>query len=242
MINSMDKIDSWHLQRWGKFTASENVKLFSPAKDSMFGEGAWTYINSKALQMITHMEERPELEEVKSLLHGKVHEYPAFSRYVNTTRNFNMVYMGDENPIFLDHEELMHEAGGTPDAGIIDMRNYKVELGLEIKCPRNSMYHFERLKWKNQWDIKEGYKLVYTQIQHLLLISGAPEWHFVSFDDRFKREADKMKIIEVKPDKPFQGKLMIRLEKAIAEKYRTIANLWDIDEIVDRESFLKYAA
>jgi hypothetical protein len=243
MIHKLSNVDDWHLQRWGKFTASENNKLFAAGTGTnLFGVGAVSYIKAKAIQMCTDMHERPELEEVASLLHGKAHEFPAFQMYIQRTRNFRMAYLGDETPVFLDHEDLMYEAGGTPDAGIIDFKKGKVELGLEIKCPKNSQYHFDRLLWKDQWDVKEKYPLVYTQIQHLLMITKAPEWHFASFDDRFKQDSKKIKIIEVKPDIAYQGKLMIRLEKAISEKYRLIALHYNNDNIVDRESFLKFAA
>jgi hypothetical protein len=242
MIHRLSSNDEWHLQRWGKFTSSENVKLLSSGGGAvMFGGGAITYIKTKALQMCTHMHEKPELEEVASLLHGKAHEFPAYQMYCDVTRNFKMSYLGDDTPVFLDDEEFMDEAGGTPDIINITKAN-TIDLGAEIKCPKNSMYHFDRLKWKSQWDIKENYPLVYTQMQHLLLITKAHEWHFISYDDRFRIKEKRIKIIEVKPDVAFQGKLRIRIQKAIVDKYRFVAEHLDIDAIVDRESFLKYAA
>src|SRR5690348_18418344 len=112
-----DSVDKWFQERWSRFTASENYKLMSNnSKGEVFGDPAWGYIKQKALEMITRMWERPELEENKALLHGKMYEYPAYERYVLTTKNENMVYCGTENPIFLEYTPLSRDSGGSPDA------------------------------------------------------------------------------------------------------------------------------
>lgn len=225
----MDNIDAWLSKRRGKFTASEAFKLLSPSKgDQLFGSGAWTYIKQKAIEMTTKLWERPELEEVESLLHGRAHEYPAYEAYIRATGHTDLVYMGDENPIFCPHPVLVDEFGGTPDCADINVVNGegKISFGIEIKCPKNPGVHFERLKWKDQFDLKEKYILVYTQIQSLMMCTGAPLWHFVSWDDRQILKAAKMKIIEVKPDKAFQTTLEIRIKQAIREKYRLISEYY----------------
>ena len=223
MINGIDPVDKWYLDRYGKFTASENHKLISPAKVNKFwSETADTYIEDRAIQCITDLWERPELEEVKSLLWGKVHEYPAYEAYVNATRNYSMAYLGTENPLFFEYDPLKDESGGTPD--IVNWSASKsVDMGAELKCPKNPAYHFRRLNWKDQWDIKEGYILCYTQIQNLMMITGAQEWHFVSFDDRQKIKSKKIKIIPVYPDKKFQDNLDARIRLAIKEKYKLLS-------------------
>lgn len=220
MINNTDPIDLWFIQRWTKFTASENNKLLTGgSKGEMFGSGAMTYIKTKALEMSTVMHERPELEEVKSLLWGKVYEYPAYEWYVNETKNYSMKYLGTETPLFLEYEPLANESGGSPD--VINLNNdAKIDAGAEIKCPKVSLYHFDRLIWKDQWDLKENYIQVYSQIQNLLMITGAEFWDFVSFDDRQSLKSKKGKIISVKPDKKFQDNLDIRIRAAIKEKYK----------------------
>lgn len=231
----MDKIDQWHQKRWGRFTASEVHKLLVPGKNSMFGDGANTYIEEKAIQMTTTMWDRPELEEVASLLHGKAHEYPAYVEYVRQTRNNSVIYMGDENPMFIPHSTLGDEFGGTPDCADITDSGI-ITFGVEIKCPKNPKYHFRRLKWKDQWNIREEYSLVYAQIQSLLMITGAQEWHFVSYDDRQVSKAHKIKIIPVTPDKNYQNNLEIRLRQAIAEKYRLISEIYNI-QVTNRREF-----
>ncbi len=212
-------LDQWHLQRWSKFTASENYKLLAPSGVSMFSPGGYTYIRYKVLQMTTNMWQRPELDEVESLLHGKVHEYPAYKAMMAATRYQNLIYLGEDRPLFLEYEPLEGESGGSPDS--ISLRSdATVDVVAEIKCPKDSMKHFDRHYWKDQWDVKEKYIQAYTQIQNLMMITGAGLGLFVSYDDRQKVVAKKIKIIDILPDKKFQDNLDIRLRMAIKEKHR----------------------
>lgn len=221
--------DEWYEKRWGKYTASEDYKLLGATKpNEKWSSGAITYIEQKAIEAVSALWERPELEEVKSLLYGKVHEYPAYEAYVRATRNYSMTYLGSENPIFIEHEKLIGESGGTPDVANI-LESGAIDMGAEIKCPKNPIYHFRRLKWSNQWDIKEGYPLCYVQMQKLMLITGATEWHFVSFDDRQLYKSKKAKIIQVFPDTKMQDMLEVKIEMAIKEKYRIISENFGVE-------------
>jgi hypothetical protein len=148
-FDKSDRLDQWFLARWSKFTASENYKLMAKGVGHLFSPGGYAYIKQKALECCTHMVERPEMEEVKALLHGKMYEYPAYQALVQATGMQNLLYLGTENPLFLEYEALKGESGGSPDAITLDS-HAKVELIAEIKCPKNTMYHFERLKWKDQ--------------------------------------------------------------------------------------------
>jgi hypothetical protein len=217
-----EKKEKWFQQRWAKLTASENYKLLTnDKKGNCFGATAWDYIEEKAMQMCTVMWEKPSLDGVESILHGGMYEYPAYQEYVRVTGLTNMIYLGTENPLFLDDEELLGESGGSPD--VIMMNNdLQIIRGAELKCPKNPMNHFKRLKWTSQWDVKENYIQAYTQIQNLLKISKAPEWDFVSFDERMKNPALKIKVITCYPDKKFQDNLHLRTIKAVEEKYKII--------------------
>lgn len=229
-----DALDAWFLARRGKFTASEDYKLLGDMKKDTWG----SHIEAKAIEMSTEMWEKPELEEAKSLLWGKVYEYPAYEAYVSATKNYSMTYMGSEHPIFLDYELLTGESGGTPDVGNIN-DSFKMDYGAELKCPKNPAYHFRRLSWKSQWDIKENYILAYTQIQKLIMVTGAFGWDFSSYDDRQISKSRKSKIIEVKPDKKFQDNLHVRMELAIRAKYKLLAETFNDESIKDRGAFLK---
>ena len=223
----MDKLDEWHMRRWARFTASESYKLLVSGTNKMFGAGAWTYIEQKALEMTTSMQERPELDEAKSILHGRAHEFPAYLEYVAQTNNKDLIYLGDENPMFYPYLPLAEESGGTPDCAMVSESGL-ITMGAEIKCPKNPVNHFRRLKWKDQWDVKQEYISCYTQAQFLMMCTGATQWDFVSYDDRQLVKSKKIKIIPIYPDKNFQNNLEVRVRQAIKEKYTLISEAYGI--------------
>lgn len=211
MIDQIDGKDKWFLERHGRFTASEIGKLLSKGKGAeMFGTGAITYIRQKAIEKMTVLHERPELEGVKSLLHGNAHEYPAYEFYKHVTRNYSMRYFGTESPVYLPYDD---NSGGSPDGLMGD--GEKIYCGLELKCPKNSNIHYDYCQFKDQWDLREYNMDYYAQIQFLLMITGADEFHFCSFDDRFIDNKKKIKVIPVLPDKKFQDNLHIRIQMAV---------------------------
>lgn len=221
-----NQLDDWHQQRWEKFTGSENHKLLSKGRGTeLFGEGAMTYIKQKALETQIRMYERPELEYNKTLLWGKIEEDYAFQWYVKTTKNY-ITHFGSTTPVFLDYEipEMIGHVGVSPDAAAVSMNNgvISIDMGLEIKCPKNPMVHWERLLWKDQEDILNNCPDYYCQIQNTLMITEAPFWHFASYDGRQKDPKNRIVIIEVKPDKRYQDNLFMRLKCAIAKKKEII--------------------
>lgn len=214
--------DKWALERWGKFTGSENHKLLSKGTGEMFGAGARTYIKQKALEMTINMYERPEMEENKTLLWGALHEQEAFEWYRHFTRN-ELIYCGTLNPLFLTYDEMPTEVGVSPDSVNPECVNtYKVDFGAELKCPRNPSIHFDRLLWKDEEDLKNNNPEYYCQIQNTFLITGAQQWHFVSYDGRQKDKKKRIKVIEVMPNKKYLDNLQIRLEAAVKEKYKIL--------------------
>lgn len=233
------KIEQWLQQKRGKFSASMAFKLLSRGKSGeMFGDGAWTYIKTTALEMVTNVwqSEDSKGDYIEPMLHGKVHEYPAFVRYVQETKNLKTRYFGDESPLFIPYPDCPEEFGCSPDGG--HFTEDGISTGVEIKCPYDSMYHFERLTWKTQWDILEKYPACYAQIQTSLMCTGADEWHFVSYDERQMLNKYKIKIISVLPDIKYQMNMEVRIKQAIKEKYRLLSKYLDM-EIKDRADFIQ---
>lgn len=231
------RTDEWHQRRWARFTASNMYKLLVPGKGEMFSPGGWTYIEEKALEATTKMWDRPDIEGTESVLHGRVHEYPAFLEYVRITGNKEIIYLGDDNPMFYPYKPLAEESGGTPDSAVITSDNL-IAHGAEIKCPKTPMIHYRRLDWKSQWDIKQKYIECYTQIQFLMMCSGAPTWDFMSFDDRQVIRSMKSVIIPVNRDINFQNNLEVRLRQAIKEKYKIISKRCGV-EVANRTEFIQ---
>lgn len=222
-------IDNWHEARWGNFTCSLNDKLVdSNGAKAPFTSGGYSYIKQKAVECCIKMEERPEMEEFKNFLWGKVYELPAFETYVQATHNASLTYLGTHTPLYLEYEPLKDDSGGSPDVINITESNTVDFIG-EIKCPKNPAIHFERLKWKDQWDVKEKLRETYTQIQNLMMITGAKDADFISYDSRMLSKHHQIKIISVKQDKKFQDNLHFRLIKAVEEKYKTISEYLEID-------------
>lgn len=238
-FENTDKIDQWYKIRRSRFTSSCNYKLLpTDGVKNAFSPGARTYIEEKVIELTTAMWNRPELEEVESLLHGKVYEYPAYERYVKETKNHSMTYMGTENPIFIEDEVIKDEAGGTPDIANITS-THSIDYLSEIKCPKNPAYHFRRLKWSTQWDIKENYLSCYTQMQDLIRITGAFGCDFISYDERQLAKSKQIKIIEVKPDQKFIDNLEIRIRLGVKEKYKVLSEYMG-QELKNRTDYLNF--
>lgn len=237
-------IDAWLLKRRTKFTSSENYKLLpnsKQAKDVLWSATALTYIETKVIELTTKVYSRPEMEEVEALRHGKANEFPSYERYIQETKNYSMTYLGDENPMFLPCQKMIDESGGTPDVANIltDTEIAKIDYGCELKNPVNPAYHYRRLTWKTQWDVKEGYLSAYTQIQDLIRITGASGWDFVSHDDRQLSKAKQIVIIEVKPDHNFINNLELRIELAVKEKYKQLSKHMGV-ELKNKTDFLNF--
>jgi len=210
------EFDEWLVRRWARFTSSTNYKAIGTA-------GSFdTYVEEKAIELCTNLWERPELEFVSSLLWGKVYEQPAAERYMKESKNYSMSYIGREQPMFYIDKTMPDDCGGSPDmANILD--GGTIDYLCEIKCPKNPAYHFKRLAWTSQFDIKEKYIQCYTQMQDLIRVTGAFGCDFVSFDERQIAKSKQIKIIEVKPDRKFIDNLEIKLHTAVREKYKLIS-------------------
>jgi len=233
-------IDKWLMKRREKFTSSEVWKLLPNSRqgNNLWSSTADTYIEQKVIELTTKIYERPNLDEVESLRHGKANEFPSYERYIKETKNYSMTYMGDENPMFYPYEKMPDESGGTPDVGNI-VSDGKIDYGCELKNPVNPAYHFRRLAWTSQWDIKEKMPAYYCQIQDLIRITGAFGWDFVSHDERQLSKSAQIKIIEVKPDRKFIDNLELRIELAVKEKYKQLSKHLG-KELKNKTDFLNF--
>jgi hypothetical protein len=243
-FDNSEAIDAWLQKRRSRFTSSENYKLLGVPKESKFfwSTAANTYIESKVIELTTKMYERPQIEEVEALRHGKANEFPSYERYIKETKNYSMTYMGDENPMFIPCKKLIDESGGTPDVGNLvqdETCEVKIDYGCELKNPVNPAYHFRRLAWRSMWDVKEGYPSCYAQIQDLIRLTGAFGWDFVSHDERQLARSKQIVIIEIKPDRKFIDNLELRIELAVKEKYKQLSKHMGA-EIKNRTEFINF--
>ena len=218
MLSTIDSKDNWYISRHAMFTASQNYRLLpTGAGGKGWGSAALTYIEEKAIESMTVLHEQPKLEYVEALLHGRVHEMPAHHWYVKVTGNTEMEYHGSDNPIYIPYNKF---SGGSPDA--VAKSEGKIFWGAEYKCPANPKNHFNNLKMKDQWCLKQQKIHDYTQCQMLIMSTGANGWHWMSYDDRWINPKLKGKIIEVLPDANFIANLDIKLKLAEKERKRIV--------------------
>lgn len=219
MINQNDVKGQWHLERYGKFTASLIYKIVPNGATSIFTPTGWAYIQERAIETMTVLWEAPELEFVESLMHGKAYEEKAYYEYLSVSKNYDMRHFGGENPLYLEYNDY---SGGSPD-GLMG-EGTDIHWLLELKCPKNSKNHYLYSKMQTQWDLKEKRPEYYAQIQFLLMITKAQGAHFVSFDERYKDESKRLKILDVLPDKKFCDNLDVKLQMAQKEKLKIISS------------------
>lgn len=219
--------DKWFQDRLGKFTASKiDVIMHGGTKGAIFGQGALTYIKQKAIEKETFYWENPKLEYVKGFLHGKMYEEPAFNAYVEYTKNTSMRYMGTVDPLFFDYDA---NSGGSPD-GILG-EGLVIHGGLELKCPEQSTVHWDYLEFKDQWALKAYNPEYYGQVQFLMMIFKVNTWHWASFDERFKNDKLRLKVLEIKKDNSYCDELDIRISQGAKVREQMIEDQYLLNKI-----------
>lgn len=201
----------WKSERLGKFSASEIGKLMvkGRSKDEYFGDGAITYIESRAAE-IFNQEPVRDLEGMKAIEWGNQHEGAAAALFAERMQ-LEIEYYGKSNPKFYPYEPVKQWAGGSPD-GIIP----KEKAGLELKCPENSTHHIKFWRMKSGADLKEVNKIYYGQVQFNMMCTGYKKWYFVSYDPRPLSPEVRLKVLSVPYDAAYCKELDERLKKAVA--------------------------
>lgn len=200
----------WKGERLGKFTASEIGKLMvkGRSKDQYFGDGAMTYIESRAAEILTQ-EPVTDLEGMKAIEHGNTYEPEAAALFAEKFPGF--IYYGKENSKFFPYEPVKLWAGGSPD-GLIPGRAVA-----EFKCPENSTHHIKHWRLKVGADLKETKPIYYGQTQFNMMCTGVDLGYFVSYDPRQLERNLRLKVLEVPYDKAYCKELDERLKRAVDE-------------------------
>ncbi len=201
----------WLMKRRGKFTASEAHRLMANGKTAgELSAGAKTYCMEKAVELLTEFDQSDGYIS-PAMQCGMDQEHNAVEAFMEAT-GINVKNHGREQ-VFI---ELGPDAGGTPD-GIYPGG------GVEIKCP-NSLTHLGYFDITSGETLKAIEPKYYWQCTMLMLVTGASQWHFISFDPRFKNPVHRLHIALIEANQDDIAKLISRLDMAI--KYR--------DEIVRR--------
>lgn len=194
MNEKLQRTIEWHKERLGKFTSSRLNELMKSGrkKDEDFGLTAIGYILEVAVETLTGTPK--DMGYSASMNWGSEHEDEAI-KFFEKKSNIKVKETG-----FIKHSTLL--LGGSPD-GIIDKDHI-----IEIKCPFNSVRHFNLLR---KQELPKEY--IY-QIQNNLLVSGASTCYLISYDPRFENDDHKIVIIEVIRDLEIQQQIIDRVKLA----------------------------
>lgn len=204
-------MSDWKNSRLGKFTASEIGKLMvkGRGKDEYFGEGAITYIESRAAE-IFNQQPIADLEGMSAIEWGNQYELEA-AQAAGYGRVVGFDYHGKETPKFFAYEAFPLWAGGSPD-GLI----HPTKTVVELKCPSTATHHIKYWRMKTAADLKSVKPLYYGQIQFNMMCSKYDNGLFASYDPRANENGVKLKKLDVPYDKLYCEELHERLERAIA--------------------------
>lgn len=166
-MENLQRIDSWYLERKGKFTASEIYKLMGVKG---LGETGKTYAIEKAIEQVFEVSEDNYISY--DMQRGIDLEPLAFAKFKDL-KNLNFI---DVNVCgFISKEE---NSGSSPDGLVSD------NAVLEIKCPKvdafmklvvsnevNKNYFYQMQKQMSDTDTEKAYFFNYC------IIDGVEYWH-----------------------------------------------------------------
>lgn len=179
---SSQRSDNWHEIRRGRFTSSELWKLFTKAQNKEFaaandgfGKTAVTYIETKAMEIVSGEVLSSDIDTLYAVKWGKTFEESARIFYELTT--------GDKAEVcgFYPHGD---NAGGS-----VDFKSRLVGVG-EIKCPANRSVHASYLMNLPSFDyLRQVEDKYWYQLQSNMYFTGLPQCAFISFDPRYFTQA-----------------------------------------------------
>lgn len=166
--------ERWRPLRYGRMTSSEIENLVSdPKSGTGLSVKAIDYIESRFITGVTQYESNPYSY---SLQWGKEKEAEVyeilFEKYGES-----LIHCGFIANMY-GYEEIH---GGSPDGAILS-----IDAALEIKCPYNSVNHFNYVRYINSVEtLKKHYKKAYWQLVSNAYLIGSDNCLFVSYDPRF---------------------------------------------------------
>lgn len=180
LLESVKQNTAWDMARLGKFTGSRLADLFVQPKTKAAQEaGEWSktaesYIISKVMEMVTMIP--ADSAHGAAIDHGNEWEETAL-------RTLQMEIGSPEEKTNLQPGFKLFNSysGASPDA-FMELNGTKV--GVEMKCPFNSVNHFHHSKVKSEADLKVVNPDYYWQVQMNMLTFNLGAWIFASFDPR----------------------------------------------------------
>jgi hypothetical protein len=173
---------AWDRVRMGRFTGSQVSALFTnpvskaDKENGVLSKTALKYIYTKAMEQITGL----STDDFSSRAtdwgnEWEEHALLKIAEYIQCPEEQRQL-----KPAF----KLFNDySGASPDAIMFDSR-YNLELGVEVKCPFNSVNHYMHTQVVDGDTLKEINEDYYWQIQMNMLTFNKTCWLFCSFDPR----------------------------------------------------------
>jgi hypothetical protein len=217
----LESKEEWHKVRNGLFTGSriseiipgykremtkeeksEWLKLNPKSKANLMedpygiSDGAETYID----ELVMVMEGAPRKDiQTYAMSHGIEREPFAVRAYCEKfgydINSNQVIYTSQGGTVFYVGDNLL---GATPDLIILG------EKVVQFKCPE-SLTHLRYIKNITSENFKEKLSSYYWQMQTEMMLAEVSYGEFVSYDDRYTREAMHMKVIKVDANKEDQN-------------------------------------
>lgn len=218
---------AWLLARKGKITSSEWHKLTVGGKrpmtddelkaekeakgrrttvDTLFGDGALTYIRNK-VDEITSLELKEE-NDFKQTEWGKANEMDAVHLFEDIT-GLTVAYHGISNPEFIPYGDF---AGGSPDGKVLNAGESAIT---EVKCHYDGAKHMQKLFITSIEEFKEQFWEEYCQDQMNMIVTKTENCYSISYDPRKSNPALRLKIIKVPACEEWRKDFHVRHDAAL---------------------------
>jgi YqaJ-like viral recombinase domain len=188
---------AWYMARCGVITASEVDALVSPTGKVRTGQGVDTYLHRKLAEKMLNWS--PEMLNTFPMDQGKIIETIAIP-WFEFTFNKKVSRVG-----FCTSND--GKIGFSPD-GILEDGS-----GLELKAPQPPA----QIRYLLGGTVPDEYAI---QIQHSLLVSGAPYWTFASYSLQLPAL-----VLRVEPDPKIQAALKEAIDAFLERMDKYLAQL-----------------
>lgn len=206
-VDQKQQTFDWFMKKLGKFSGSKLPKLMTGGRGKAeWGDTAYGVLMEIAL-------ERDLTDEGKqSYIEAKMAEDFRATRWGNANEEQARIEYEQESGetvelTWFEETDLLPNFGASTDGKCAGKKKI-----IEIKCPYNVVNHQKNVALD---EINEKHTY-FWQMQGNMLVTGADECDFISFDPR--RKSHRLKIINLKRDEEACAKLIHRLkvsEKAV---------------------------
>ena len=182
LLQTAQNTIAWDKLRLGKFTGSGISALMTQPRSKADKEsGEWSqtalkYIHEKMMEEVTG--------QVCYESSGRAIDWGNEWEEFALKRLAQHIQSPEEKTHLKPSFKLFNEYSGCSPDAFMYHHLFDMELGVEIKCPFNSLNHFYHCQVTGADTLKEINPDYYWQVQMNMLTFGVTAWIFASFDPR----------------------------------------------------------